>query len=175
MATLAEIEILTKKFSEARADLKSRISYLEDEIAVLKRKYLPGIKKSIEAAASAKMRLHSEIEDSAELFVKPRTIIFHGIKIGYQKGKGEITWEDSEQVVKLIKKHYPGIFDAYIKITETPIKSALAQLPAAELKKLGIIIAETGDEIVIKGTDSDIDKMVNALFKDEEMEAREAA
>lgn len=176
MATLAEIERLTKDYSLARASLRERVEALNDEIERLKRLRLPQIRKAVEQASERQQALHVAVEGSPELFEKPRTIIFHGIKIGFQKGKGELAWEDEETVVKLIYKHFPEQADTLIKTTQKPLKTALAQLSVQELKRLGITVIETGDEVIIKATDTEIDKLVNALLKDEEIkEAKEAA
>lgn len=103
------------------------------------------------------------------MFDTPRTVVFYGIKVGLQKGKGAIEWDDDAQVVKLIEKHFPEQADVLIKTTKKPVKKALAQLTVAELKKLGIVVEETGDQVVIKSTDSEIDKLVNALLKEDEI------
>lgn len=169
MATLAEIEKLTKDYSLARASLKEKVEALNEEIERIKKARLPQIRKAVEHASELQQALHAAIEESPELFEKPRTIIFHGIKIGYQKGKGELTWEDDETVVKLIYKHFPERADTLIKTIQKPLKSALAQLSVSELKKLGITVIETGDEVVIKATDTEIDKLVNALLKGDEI------
>ncbi len=172
--TIAELEKLTKSFSEARQALAGRVQTIEDEIARAKRKYLPLIRSAVEVVAERQAALKAAIEESPELFVKPRTIIFHGIKVGFQKRKGKIEWEDDSQVVKMLKKHFPETWETYVKITEKPLKSAIETLSVVELKKLGITAEETGDAILIKSTDSEIDKFVNALLKDEELE-KEAA
>lgn len=169
MATLSEIEKLAKDFSEARELLKDRVTLLEHNIAEAKKKMLPGIRKAIEAAAGKHMALFDAIAESQEIFVKPKTVIFHGIKLGYQKGKGEIAWEDEAQVIRLIKKNFPEEVETLIKIKETVLKNALAQKNAADLKKIGVTIVDTGDEVFIKPTDSEIDKLINALLKDEEL------
>jgi hypothetical protein len=170
MATLSEIEKLAKEFSEAREFLKDRVSLLEHNIAEAKRKMLPGIRKGVETAAARKQALFDAIAESQELFVKPKTVIFHGIKLGYQKGKGEITWENTEQVVRLIEKNFPDQAETLIQITKKPLKTALAQLSVQDLKKIGVTVVETNDEVFIKPTDSEIDKLINALLKDEEIE-----
>lgn len=176
MAGLTEIEKMTKDYSEARRMLAEKVQMLEDDMAIAKKRHLPGIKKTLEVVGERHTRLKAAIEEAPELFVKPRTITFHGIRIGFMKDKGELAWEDTAQVVKLIKRHYPDSYEAYIKVMETPVKSALAQLSVAELRKLGVTVTETGDEVIIKSTDSEIDKLVNALLKDEETkEAKEAA
>ena len=55
---------------------------------------------------------------------------------------------------------------AYIRTTDAPDKKMLAELPVNELKKLGCTVADTGDVVVIKPTDSEIEKAVAALLKD---------
>lgn len=175
MTTLSRIEEMTKDFSEARKALAAEVEELEAEIALYKKKHMPRIKKLVENAAEKKAKLHAAIEEAPEFFKSPRTYVMYGIKVGLQKGKGEIKWESTEQVVKLLHKYYPEQAETLIKITETPVKTALAQLNASELKRLGVTITETGDQIIIKATDSEVDRLVEALLKDETDEAREAA
>ena len=42
-------------------------------------------------------------------------------------------------------------------------------MSVSDLKKIGVTVIETGDEVFIKPTDSEIDKLINALLKDEEL------
>ena len=91
--------------------------------------------------------------------------MLHGLKLGYQKGKGKIEWEDDDQVVKLIRRHFPDQFDVLIKTAERPIKDALASLTAAELRKIGVTVEETGDVVFVKDSTGNVDKLVKALLK----------
>lgn len=176
MSTLMEIEKLCKDYSLARAALKEKVEALNDEIERLKRQRLPQIRKAVELAAEKQKALRQAVEESPELFQKPKTQIFHGIEVGLRKAKGQLVWEDDEQLCKLIHKYYPENWESYIKVIEKPLKTALSQLSVHELKKLGITVVETGDEVVIKATDTEIDRLVNALLKDEEIkEAKGAA
>jgi hypothetical protein len=95
--------------------------------------------------------------------------------LGYQKGKGKIDWEDPDQVVRLIKKHFPEQADVLIATSEKPVKEALNGLSAAELKKIGVSVVEGGEVIFIKPTDSAVDKMVDALLKEATQDIEEAA
>ena len=169
MATLSEIEKLAKEFSEAREILKDRMTLLEHNIAEAKKKMIPGIRKGVETAAAKKQALFDAIAESKEHFVRPKTVIFYGVRLGYQKAKGEIEWEDEAQVIRLIKKHFPDETETLIKTKETVLKNALAQKSAADLKKIGVTVVDTDDEVFIKPTDSEIDKMIDALLKDEEL------
>lgn len=119
-------------------------------------------------AADKRQKLEVAISENKDLFQKPRTLLMQGIKIGFQKGKGNLEWDDNAQVVKLIRKHYPEQADVLIVVEEKPSAKALENLSVAELKKIGVTVQETGDQIVIKPVDSKIDKMIDDLCKEED-------
>lgn len=175
MATLAEIERLCGEYSVARQTLKESAEELNKEIERLKRKKLPQILKNVEFVSEIQMRLKAAIEESPKIFQKPRTQIFNGIEVGIRKGKGNVVIEDEKQTLRLIHKYYPDEWENYIKVIEKPIKTTLSQLSVVELKKLGITVVETGDEVVIKAKDSEIDRLVNLLLKDVEIKEVEEA
>jgi hypothetical protein len=166
MATLTEIEKLAKEFSEARKILRDRVDVLDTGMTALKKRYLPGIRNAVETAKEKQTVLSDAIEDSPDLFVKPRTMTLFGIKFGIEKQKGKLEWEDKNVVVKLIKKLFPDSWETYVKVKEDPMKKTLATLPSADLKKLGIQVTETGDAVVIKPADSEVDKLVDALLNE---------
>jgi len=177
MSTLAEIEKLTRNYADARENLSNTVRTLEEKIESLKRQYLPGIRRQVGIAAARKLDLKNAIESGKELFTRPRTVIFHGIKIGLQKGSGRIEYDKSEidRIVRLIEKHFPEQADLLIRIKKTPIKKALGNLTVAELKKLGVFVEDTGDAVVIKPTDSQIEKLVDRLLKEKDEETEEDA
>ncbi|MEN6375350.1 MAG: host-nuclease inhibitor Gam family protein [Smithella sp.] len=164
---LGEIEILTKEFAATREILAERVRKIEDIIAKVRKHRLPGIKSAVNTVIEKQAALKAALEEGRSLFVRPKTMIMHGIKVGFQKAKGKISWADDDQVVKLIKKHLPDQADVLIKTTEKPIKDALANLSAADLKRIGVTVDDTTDQVVIKSTDSEIDKFVEALLKDD--------
>lgn len=176
--TLPEIDTLTRAFADAHGELADLVSQLNDEIERAKRKRLPELKRLVARAAERHDALKTGLESSADLFIKPRTYILHGIKVGFAKGKGGITFSDADRVVELIHKHYDAArATLFLRSYEKPDKDALEKLTAAELKKIGCEIADAGDKVVIKPTDSEVDKIVSALLKDavEETSARAAA
>ena len=164
--TLVDIERQAQKFAAARETLAGLVRELTASMEALKADALPAIKRSIDRAAEHHDRLRALIEEAPELFAKPRSQVLHGIKIGYQKSKGKIEFDDSDRVVALIKKHFPDQADVLIATKEKPVKDALANLSGVELKKLGIHVTEGGDVVLIRPVDSAVDKMVDALLKD---------
>jgi hypothetical protein len=165
MTQLTDIERRAKAFADARAEVAGIVSLLNEGIEALKRDNMPSLKRAIARAAEKHDNLKGLIDANPQLFVRPRTVVFHGVKVGYGKGKGGITFEDGAQVVKLIKKHLPDQAEVLIITKESPAKDALAQLSATDLKKIGCSVVNAGDAVVIKPTDSEVDKLVDTLLK----------
>lgn len=162
----SHIESCAATYAEARRALSSAVENLNTEIESLKRRALPRIRRLVNGAAEQKAMLSAAIQINAADFASPRTVVLHGIKLGFRKGNGGIEWDDDETVVKLIRKHFPDdSADLLIKTTEKPIAKALAELDVATLKKIGCRVEATGDVVVIKPADSEVDKIVNALLK----------
>lgn len=165
MTKLTDIEPNAKAYAEARSKVVEIVTQLNDAIEALKRDHMPALKRAITKAAEKHDQLKQIIEANPTLFVKPRTVIYHGVKLGMQKGKGGISFDDADQVVRLIKRHFPEQADVLVVTTEKPAKDALAQLTVADLKKVGCTVVDAGDAVVIKPTDSEVDKLVDALMK----------
>jgi phage host-nuclease inhibitor protein Gam len=176
MTQLTDIEKRAKAFADARAEVSSIVTVLNDGIDALKRDNMPALKRCIAKVAERHDNLRALIDANPQLFTKPKTVVFHGVKVGFAKGKGGISFDDEAQVVKLIKKHLPDQAEVLIITKEKPARDALAQLSAADLKKIGCTVVNTGDQVVIKPADSEVDKLVDTLIKgatetDSEVEA----
>lgn len=175
MATLKEIELKAKHYSDARARLAEDMRELQDIVENAKRAALPTIKERVRVAKDHEAALRAMIAESAELFVRPRTVTVHGVKVGFAKGKGKVTFEDADQVLKLIKKNFSEEqAELLISTTEKPNKESIALLPAGDVKRIACALSGTGDQVVVKDTASDVDKLVTALLEEnveEEVEA----
>lgn len=163
--TLETIELQTKAFADARAVLAERVRELDDELTRIKRQRLRGIKAAIATAAARQDELQAAIETAPALFEAPKTRTFYGIRVGYMKGRGALLWDDSAKVCTLIRKHLPDQADTLIKTTEKPLKGGLNTLSTAELRRIGVQAVESGECVVIKPVDSEIDKLVDALLE----------
>lgn len=165
MTQLTDIEKRAKAFADARAEVAETVTTLNTGIEALKREHLPSLKRSIAKVAERYDNLRGIIDANPQLFQRPKTVVFHGVKVGFTKSKGSIKFDSAEHVVKLIKKHLPDQADVLIVKKETPAKDALANLSAADLKKIGCTVTNTGDVVVIKPADSEVDKLVDTLIK----------
>ena len=161
--TLAGIDTLAKNYAAVRAEVADLVNELEAEIAAVQRRYLNRIKKAAASANDAQAELRSAVEGAPDLFVKPRTFTLHGIKVGYQKGKGRLEF-DSEAVIARIHKHYPELQDALVRVKFELVKDALSNLDVATLKKLGCSVVAADDQVIVKASDTDVDKLVAKLL-----------
>jgi hypothetical protein len=161
---LTTIDFRAKQLADARAILGNRVKNLQAEIDRLRKRHLSGIIDAAGSVGQYQSALRQEIEQHPELFEKPRTITLHGIKVGFQKGKGKIVYLDAAKVCELIRTKLPHEADSLIKVTETPIKEALLNLDIATLKKLGCTVEDTGDQVVIKDAAGEIDKLVQRFL-----------
>jgi hypothetical protein len=170
--TLADIETATKRYSAAHGDLSKALKILTEELEKVKRKHFPAMRHLVAKTSVAEACLMELIESAPSLFEKPRTYIFHGIKVGLTKQKGKTIIEDPDRTVALIKKHFEASeVHLLINTKETPCKDAIGGLTADQLKKIGVKITSDTDAVVITPTDGDIEKAVAALLKNATEEA----
>lgn len=151
-------------YADARALLAEKVQALKEALDALQRQQLPAIRRAVERAANAQEQLTALVYAHPEVFVRPKTQVLSGIRVGYVKGKGSITFDSADAVVARIKKHLPEQAETLIRVKETPVKEALAQLSAQDLKKLGVSIADAGEEVVVRPMDGQVDKLVAALL-----------
>ena len=170
MTTMTEIEAACKVARAARDLLKERAETLQDEITLIQKRRLPGIRTAVANVAEADAKVMALLQDAPHLFVKPRSVVLFGLKVGYAKGKGKIEIADEVKTIALIRKHYAEQFDALVKTTEKPIKKALQNMSAADLRRLGIMVEDTGDVVFVTDATDGVDKLVAALLKGAEAE-----
>jgi hypothetical protein len=164
------IEGAAKQYSKERGILADLVTSLNDEILRLNRKALPAIKKAVNATKEAEAKLEALLNNNTALFIKPRTWTIHGIKFGFAKQKGKIVVSDEDKTIELIRKHLPLKADVLIVKQESVSKEALANITVDELKKIGCRVIADTDAVVIKPTDSNVDKLVTALLKNDDPE-----
>ncbi|TAN40774.1 MAG: hypothetical protein EPN22_16885 [Nitrospirae bacterium] len=176
---LGDIEQLAKRYHATEADLAEKIVAMDRELKSIEARYLPLIKRRFEAAVEAHASLHAGVLQSPELFKQPKTIVIHGVKCGFGKGKGKIIIENADNTVRLIEKHLPEQAEALIETTKKPMKNALQNLSGAELKKVGVTVQEAGEQVVIRLVANVVEKIVAAFrkqyMKNGEAEMEEAA
>lgn len=158
-----------EEYAGERDHLRGLIESIDSRVEAIKRDAMPDIREAVRRTSAAHDRLHAEIEQHPELWQgKRRTVVIAGVRVGMAKGKGKLMWDDAAQVVKLIRRHFPEQSEAMIRVKEEPIRKALSEMTVSELKRIGVSVEEADDQVVIKPTDSEVDKLVAKLLEDAE-------
>lgn len=166
MEPIKQIEIAVAEYVLNRDDLAEVVDAFNADLDRIRKKHAKALQEKVEAVTEAGIGLREVLERFPGLFEKPRTLVINGIKVGYQKGKGGITFSDPEKVVKLIRRHYTEEEALkLLNIKESPDKEALNKLPVTELKRLGCEVVDAEDQVVIKPVKSEVDKLVVSLLK----------
>jgi multidrug efflux pump subunit AcrA (membrane-fusion protein) len=165
--TIAEVDTRAKVLADARAVLNDRVTSFDDELRALRNRRLPGIKSAVQAVKEAESTLEQAIVAAPALFDNPRTIVLHGLRIGFVKGRGKIEWTDEAGVVEKIEKLFPDQAKVLVKVVKSVRKKALGGLKSDELKRLGCVVRESGDHVFIEPVADQVEKLVNRLLKEE--------
>lgn len=168
--SMNEIEAKAKQFHDARTVLAERVQNLRDEQEAIKRRLLTGIKNALAKFREAHAHLLELVEAHPELFAKPKTRTLHNVRVGWVKQRGKLEIEDAERVVELIEKLLPEQKDGLIRTSKAPDKKALAELPAKDLKRLGVRVSEDTEAPFVKPADDGIDKLLDALLSQDDLE-----
>jgi hypothetical protein len=168
MNSLSQVEELTRRYALAHKRSTAILTALNEEAERIQRSARRRFKRIYKIEAARLAELAEAINNSRGLFKSPRTVVFHGIKVGLQKGKGtiKISKEEFDRVVTLIKKHFPKQVETLIITKEMPSVKNLSDLKGDELKKLGLSITGAGDNVLISPTDSAVDKLFKAYLKE---------
>lgn len=166
LPTLAEIETKARHLADARDALAEEVGALHAEIEAAQRCHLARIRHLVGRAAEHHSALVALVDAGRSLFVAPKSIVIHGIRLGLAKGRGGLVIADEEETLRLIHKHHGDAASALLIITEQPDKAALKDLPAKDLAKLGCEVQDTGDVPFARPVDGAVDKLVKALLKE---------
>lgn len=165
--TMKHIEQLAAAYADARAQLVERAGTLQRQIDAARADHLPGIRDAHNQLGEAQIALRDAIEAAPDLFRKPKTRVLHGVKFGYMVQKGRVVFADEQATINRIRKLLPvDQAELMIRTVEQVHKPAVNDLSAADLKRLAITVTPDQDRVVIKSTDSAVDKLVKALTAD---------
>lgn len=170
------IEALTRDFAERRQQLIGRVQALKSELDRVRMGHVNGIRAAVREQADAHDRLRSAIEAEPELFVRPKTLTLHGVRVGWMKQRGQVVIEDESAVIDRIRRVLPSAqAELLIRRRESVDKQGVYDLTAADLKRLGITVTADEDVVVVKPVDGDVDKLVKALMSLAEQAVEDAA
>jgi hypothetical protein len=169
--SIEQIEKKAQRYARAREELAELIAQMRAEQDEVKRRYMTPIRRTVAKAKERRESLYTEVEVSPDLFTKPKSRILHGIRVGWRKAKGKLTFPDAAKLIAKIKQVVPpGEQERLIKVEEKPVRAELNKLDAGTLKKLGVEVTADQDVPIVEPTDTEVDRIVDALIDDEDVE-----
>jgi len=175
MTTTTTLEDLQKRaasLSRLRDTLAELLATLQSEIDTVKTGHMAAIRRAARQIAQQHQELAAQIAANPQLFAKPRSYVVDGLKFGLQKQKGKMSWDDDaglcRRIADLAEKGLLTEEQAAlcVRTKAAPVASALEQLDAKLLKRLGITVSADTDAPLIKSVDSEVEKAVNAVIRD---------
>ncbi len=164
--TLIHLDGLCRRYSEKRRRLRDALQAMEHELSVIRRRHTSTIQQLAQTSSELVENLRKEVAANPELFVRPRSMTLHGIQIGFAKGSGKIDWDDDDQVVERIEKLFPDRVDQLIRTVKKPSSAGLELLDAKELARLGARVEDTGDMVIVRSKDGEIDKAIKKIIQE---------
>lgn len=153
------------EFERESLELDALINQVEEELGDVSRRHLARLKQMASKVGRLEASLASAVEQSPELFQKPKTMVISGVKVGFRASAGRVVWDDEEAVVRAIRKVWKEDSDLMLSTVVSPRKEALKNLTPVELEKLGCRIEDDGDQVVCARANSDVKKLLDAVLK----------
>jgi len=154
----------------AYADARDSLEEVTEEIRDLRRQAVRAkiktLKNCVAKVSAMRERLRAAVEAAPHLFESPRTRAIDGIKIGFRKMPGRVEGDEAAAVAR-IRKHFPEQAAALIRTRDSINRVALKNLDGKQLAKIGLVIAEVDDEVVVAAASSDLDRLVDALLAED--------
>lgn len=170
---LKDIDNLAAKHRADRDALGETMSELNQAIELLKRDYRRKIARRVHRSQASLEALTQAVADHPELFDKPKTRTLHGFKVGYQLKRGTTVIDDATRTKELIRRYFNDREDELIRIEERIDATALNRLEPKEMARIGVRIEGAGDVVIVRPTDSDLDKLLKDLLPTEAQLAEE--
>ncbi len=163
---LEEIGALCRHYARARA----RLAETGAEIRALQREALRGrlrrLRSRAAACEDARAELAAAVAAAPGLFARPRTRIVEGVRVGYRRRPGRVACADEAAAIADIRRLFPDRAAELIRIAESLDRNAVRRLDAETQAAIGVVVAESGDEILVAAAPDDLDRLVAGLLED---------
>jgi len=166
-AAIDLISNLAEKFATAHAALAERVGEAHELMEMVRRQHLRPLTKAVAKAQEARANLLAMVESMPHLFVKPRTLVIHGIRCGFKKGQDKLEVTNVADTIQIIRTHLPDLAPALVRQPAPELaKAALGTLTDAQLAQIGVTVVPGKDETVAVSTTTNVDRLVAALLAD---------
>jgi len=159
------IERLCQDYAKLRGKLEKKIEVIEREREKILEAHRVELRLLSSAVSNAKLDLERQVGAARPLFIKPKTRVFHGIKVGFEKERDQVTYPEDEILIPRIESLLKSKAAGLIETTKRIIKDAFKRLPKAELQSLGVKYTNGADSVIVRPeSKSDVEKLASAYL-----------
>lgn len=162
---LGDIEAACKRATEAAEALSGAITDLRAAIEPSIARALPGIRDALVQFRASRKAVADLVQQHRDLFERPRTRIYHGVKVGLQALPGQLMLEDQgDALIARIDRELPAAAAILAPARSREVSlAALKLLPDADLARIGGVKV-SGETKVIVNLPLDPEEAVRALL-----------
>jgi prefoldin subunit 5 len=171
MARLAEIEAQAAAYRRDLDALLDEAASVDRKIRRIRAAHAASLREKANRAENAGAELERLVAESPQLFEKPRTQTFHGVTVGYQKGKATLAIADEAEAIRRIEEEMPDKAPELIKTEKKLQRGPLGKLRKAVLDMLGVRQEQAPDRVVVRPSESDGVKMAREMLTAAELAA----
>lgn len=164
------MERCAKELATARQTLQADLLLANQALTLIHAQHADKLRTGAKRVAELEGQLLDYVDLSPDLFEKPQSVEFDGVRFGWRKGKGQIVLPKPVQAMKrligrirlkLTKRQQEAVLKVEVKV----LKGPLGKLDGDTLKKLGIKIEGTDLAPFVTYPESDFDKAVKWWLK----------
>lgn len=161
---LADIEAACKRATETAEDLSGAITDLRAAIEPSIARALPRIRELLIQHRASRKAVADLVEQHRALFDKPRTRIYHGVKVGLQGLPPKLMLEDQDAaLIARIDRELPDSAALLAPLRREVSIAAVKLLDAEQLARIGGVRVE-GETKVVVSLPLDPEEAVRALL-----------
>ena len=164
------MERCAKELATARQTLQSDLLQANQALMLVHAQHADKLRTGAKRVAELEEELLDYVDRSPDLFEKPQSMEFDGVRFGWRKGKGQIVLPKPVLAMKrligrirlkLTKRQQEAVLKVEVKV----LKGPLGKLDGDTLKRLGIKIEGADLAPFVTYPESDFDKAVGWWLK----------
>lgn len=160
------IETAAKSLADARLALAKEVLRAETRLAAVREEFGDRLRDAAATVQTHQAELLVLVDRAPSLFKRPQSVEFHGVRVGWRKGKGRLELPETEALIRRIYDQLTAPQrKTVLKVKTTVLKAGLSKLSGEILKKLGINVTAAGSEAFVTFPKSDTEKLVDWWVK----------
>ena len=149
-AALSQIEDACKRATDAAEDLSGALTDLRAAIEPSITRALPRIRAALVQFRASRKAVADLVEQHRDQFAKPRTRIYHGVKVGLQSLPPQLLLEDKgDALIQRIDRELPGLAELLAPAAREVSMAAVRLLEPEQLERIGGVKVTGTDRVIV--------------------------